>query len=189
MIDLPEDTIIYGIVPGGNTAIYNYVIVNNGNTNIQLSNFALTHPAELSFLSGGTDTTLAPGESHAVRINCSPVTSDSIRAFLSFNTSATGNSFVSVPVFVNDLLFNSTEDILSSASVYPVPAHDLIHVSFSKTIHEFEWIISDFTGRKFSAGSAQGQNSIISINGMTPGMYLLHIHSDGVVRNTKILIY
>ena len=64
--DLTQDTAIYSFVPANTTADYNYVLVNNGNTAIDISNVQLTHPVELSITSGGTNTTLQPGENVVV---------------------------------------------------------------------------------------------------------------------------
>jgi hypothetical protein len=82
LIDLPEDTIVYGTIPANTPVAYNYVIVNNGNIPVSLSNFSLSQPAELSFTQFGNDTTLDPGDGINIQITCNTPAADSIRALL-----------------------------------------------------------------------------------------------------------
>ena len=98
-IDLPEDTILYGSIPVGSPTVFHYVIVNNGNADVSLDNFSLDHPAELSFQSGGTTTTLAPGEAHGIDIACQPLNTNSLRAHLLYTSNASNHTSVSVPIF------------------------------------------------------------------------------------------
>ncbi len=186
-IDLVQDTITYGTVPSGTPVLFNYVIVNNGNTNIHFSNFNLTHPAELSFASTGNDTTIAPGESLPVLIRCLTVDADSIHAFLSFNTDATGNSSVSIPIFVNDSIFTGIEEIYSDIIISPNPAHDRLNVSFIQSAGTFKWALYDIAGKKISS-SLLGVDGVIDLNGIGSGIYILQLVGKNGVANRKVVV-
>jgi hypothetical protein len=186
-IDLTEDTIIYGTVQPATPVIFNYVIVNNGNTTIHFSNFSLTHPAELNFASSGNDTTLAPGDALSLKIRCFVSNTDSIRAFLSFNTDATGNTQVVIPVFVNDLVYTYVNEIANDFSISPNPAHDYIQVSLDKNSEMFRYNLSDIAGRKIFS-NAEAIEGKLSLTGVTPGIFILQAVSKKSIMNKKIII-
>ena len=188
-LNIPEDTIVYGTIQTGVPVTFNFVIVNNGNQSINLSNFNLTHSSELTFVAGGSNNTLSPGESQAVKISCTTLSSDSIRAFLSFNTTATGLFNVSVPIFVNDLLVNNVDNIFSNVSVTPNPAHDQLHIKFTKNFSYSDWALFDIRGKKISSGKVSGIDTIIGLEGVNAGVYILKLNSASGNWNTKVLIY
>jgi hypothetical protein len=173
-IDITQDTIIYGTVQPNIPAVFNFVIVNNGNGDILFSNFNLTHAAELSFVSGGNDTTISPGESLALKIQCLTTVTDSIRAFLTFNTNATGNNFVSVPIFVNDAIFSNVDEVYSRISVSPVPARENLTVTFPNRLEVLHYTLFDITGKKIIS-SVLNDSRAISLSNIKAGIYLLQI--------------
>ncbi len=121
-IDLTEDTIVYGFVQQGTPVVFHYVIVNNGNAAVQFSNFSLSQ-AELTFQSGGSNTTLAPGEALALDIKLITTNSDSIHAFLNFNTDDPGHQSVAVPVYANDSVLNGIAELEEEeVTIFPNPA-------------------------------------------------------------------
>lgn len=185
-IDLTEDTIIYGTVQQGNPAIYNYVIVNNGNTDIQFSNFNLTHPAVLSFATPANDTMISPGESLPLQIRCETVTTDSIRGHLTFNTNASGNLQVSVPVFVNDLVFTTIEETAADFIVAPNPANDYLFIVMPGGAPvKFE--LFDLHGKSIISSIAEN-NSGINLEKILPGIYFLRISGNINPVMKKIII-
>jgi hypothetical protein len=169
-VDLPEDTIIYGTIPTNTNVTYNYVIVNDGNIPLSLSNFSLTHPAELSFTSGANDTTLSPGDGINVQITCNTPAPDSIRAFLTFNTNSPGHFGVSVPVFVNDSIYTSISENEYSFNIYPNPAHESITISRTNKQNE-KWYIFNLTGKNV----ADGTGDKIETGNFIPGVYFLKV--------------
>ncbi len=186
LIDLTQDTIIYGTVQSGMPVDFNFVIVNNGNTNIHFSNFNLTHPAELSFEANGNDSTIFPGESLPVKIRCFTTTPDSIQAFLTFNTDATGNTFVSIPIFINDLVFTGTPEIFSNVTISPNPAHNQLKVSFNHSFQKINWTIFDIAGNKI-VSSFLRNDGIIDLDGLSSGVYILQLIEKNGVANRKII--
>lgn len=186
-IDLSQDTIIYGVVQPGSPATYNYVIVNNGNTNIQLSNFNLSHSPELTFSTPPSDTTILPGESLALQIQCLTSLPDSIRGFLTFNSNATGNISVSVPVFVNDLIFTLVAELQSGFTVSPNPATDKIFIISDKFFSNYTATLYDVAGKNISFSSFN-TSSEIDLDGISKGIYFLRIASEDKIVVRKIVL-
>jgi hypothetical protein len=187
-IDIPEDTIVYGTVNPGIPAVYNYVLENIGNTNINFSNFNLTHPAELSFQSSGNDTTIAPGESLKLQIRCLTTVTDSIRAFLSFNTNASGQSSVMVPIFVNDAIFSDIKEVFNEAVIYPNPAQDKIVISTNYYFTNDEAALYDMTGRLVLTAPLEGKNNTLDLGKVAQGVYLLKLTSENSSISKRIIV-
>lgn len=190
--DLTQDTAIYGFVPSNTAADFNYVLVNNGNTAIDISNVQLTHPAELSITSGNTNTTLQPGEAHNIVMHYLSSTTDSVRAFLSFHLAEVGGSGqqnVSIPVFVNDMIFSSISDVSKeSLTVYPNPVHDRLYVRSSTANSEF-WLVST-DGKSIDMKSGSSNETVeFDLNGLAQGTYFLKEISKGSIQYSKIIVY
>ena len=134
-LDVTQDTLIYGTVPANSNTDFQLVLVNRGNTQVLLSQFSLSQPAKFSFQGGGNDTTLNPGEALIVAIQYFSTTTDSVRASLNFQTNVSGLSQVSIPIFVNDLIFTGISEVGTNLfSIYPNPASDRIYLKFSDLI-------------------------------------------------------
>jgi deoxyribonuclease-1 len=186
-IDLTQDTINYGIVQPGTPVIFNFVIVNYGNSNVTFTNMNVSHATELSFVSGGNDTVISPGESLPVQIQCLVTNTDSIRAFLTFNTDATGNASVTIPVFVNDLVFTSVNEIFSDVIVSPNPAHDHLKIKTKNNSGIIDWRLFDVTGKKISSSSFK-QDCEIDLSGITRGIYILQFIGESGNMVKKIIV-
>ena len=190
--DLTQDTAIFGFVPSNTAADFNYVLVNNGNTAIDISNIQLTHPAELSFTSGGANATLQPGEAHNIGIQYLSPTTDSVRAFLSFELAEVGGSGqqnVSIPVFVNDLIFSNISDVSKlTMNVYPNPAHERVYVSTSTLNSEFQLMSLD--GKIIVAKRNSSASTIeFDLNDIASGTYILKQISQESIQYSKIIVY
>lgn len=136
-LDVIQDTMIYGSVTAGIAADYRFTVVNRGNTTITLSQFSLSQPTLFSFVSGGNDTTISPGESLGLNIRFLSSTADSVRARLNFQSNVPGLSQVTVPIFVNDLIFNTVSEIgTSSISLFPNPVFDRLQLNLFPTLTE-----------------------------------------------------
>ncbi|MEO5572354.1 MAG: endonuclease [Bacteroidia bacterium] len=178
--DLPQDTIIYGYVALSVNNIFHFVIVNNGNTNVQFSNFSLSHPGMLSFQAGGSNTVLVPGESLGLDINFFTTVPDSIHGFLNFNTDVTGQSLVTIPIFANDPVFNSVHELREEIiTLFPIPAQDFVTVSFPDHFSKYKISLIDFTGKILSVPlQNQVQNTInINLYQFAAGIYFVKIEN------------
>ncbi len=134
-LDVTQDTLVYGTVPANSNTDFHLVLVNRGNTPVQLSQFSLSQPSKFSFPGAGNDTTLNPGEALIVAVRYFSTTTDSVRAWLNFQTSVSGQSQVSIPIFVNDLIFTGISELGTNLfSIYPNPATDRIYLEFSDQV-------------------------------------------------------
>ncbi len=177
-IDLTQDTIIYGFVQQGTPAVFHFVIVNNGNTDVQFSNFTLSQP-ELSFQSGGANSTLAAGEALTLDLKLLAQNNDSIHAFLNFNTDDPSHSSVSVPVYVNDSVFSNVNEIEGGEfEVFPNPVKDklIIHDSQFQG-NRCQLKLFDTMGREIFAKEFSSVNCELSASNLLSGIYFLKITS------------
>ena len=100
-VDLTEASINYGSVQVNANPYYIYTIVNNGNQPVDFTNFSLTDN-HLSFEPGyGVNTTLNPGEALNVAVRLTANSPFILNAALQFNTNASGNLNVNIPITAN----------------------------------------------------------------------------------------
>lgn len=177
-LDITQDTIIYGNVSASTATDFNLVLVNRGNTVVNLSQFSLSHPGILSFANGGNDTTLNSGESLGVNVRYLSSTTDSVRGWLSFQTNVSGLNFVNIPLFVNDLIFSSVNEISQNVfTIYPNPASDKIGLKFFQeipfaSIIEIRAINGSLVKRLEILDKAS--ELMISLDDIEPGVYFLN---------------
>jgi hypothetical protein len=159
-LDFLQDTIIYGYVQQGIPSVFHFVFVNDGNTTVQLSGFSLSHPA-LSFQSGGSGGSLAPGEAWDVYIQLITADNDPLQAFLEFNTDDPLHLSVSVPIYANDSVFDFVNEPMEAAiSIFPVPAANELNIT----------------------GKWTGMHTITAYD--VPGRWVLELESQGPMRHT-----
>ena len=188
-IDPAQDTIIYGFVQQGTPEVFHYVIVNNGNSDVQLSDFSLSQP-ELTFQSGGNDTVLAAGEALALDIRLVAADADSIHAFLNFNSDDAAHASVSIPVFANDSILNHVGDFDSDEfGIYPNPVRDELRIQNSD--FKIKGVrINDAFGKEIMIERQAGNSSlIIPVSGLARGIYFVVIETETNIFFRKILKY
>ncbi len=190
--DLTQDTIIYGYIPISTPTDFNYVLVNKGNTQIDISSIQVTHPAEMTIISGGGNSTLQSGDASNIVIRYNSITTDSVRAFLSFQlneTNGVGSYAASIPIFVNDNFFNSVNDIDELSSlVYPNPVHDQLVIE-SKN-QSFDVLLMDVEGRVVKTATvSKGERVLISTESLSPGTYILKQSTSMKVYYSKLIVY
>ena len=186
-VDLPQDTIIYGYVPLGVPADFHYVIVNNGNADVQLSNFSLSNP-ELTFQTGGVNTTLAAGEALAVDIRLITQNNNSLHAFLNFNTNDPAHQAVSIPVYANDSVFDNVGEVGDGGlSVSPNPAHENLTIK-SEGMNVAGLSVYDATGRiVIELQNLSGDTQVLQVNELQTGVYILKIGFGGNIVLRKFM--
>ena len=143
---------------------------------MQLTGFTLSDP-ELTFLAGGNDVTVNPGESHVVSIRLTPVSTNALHAFLTFNSNVSGHLNVSIPVYANDSVFDNVDELTeNSITISPVPAGDLVTVkSFPGELNGIS--IYDIAGRKLVENKTVISSSelVTDVSTLSPGVYLIGI--------------
>lgn len=127
-LNLTEDVIDYGTVFGNSDVDYFYVVVNNGNTTLSLTDFTLGDP-QLSFAPGsGADITLEPGGAHTVVVRLNMAPNASLSSTLSVNTGST-QGVVQVPIQAVSEGPNAVSDqLIQRVEVYPNPVAEYISV-------------------------------------------------------------
>ena len=185
-VDLTEDTIVYGYVTTALSQVFNYVIVNDGNMDINLTNFNLSNPGILTFQSGGSNLILPPGEAHVVEINLVTANSGPVHESLTFQSNVPGHANVSIPIYANDPVINNVSENLSgSIQLYPNPTKGkLFLTNFHSRILKVN--IMDVSGREIKSGwnFLHSANSImLDISTLDFGTYFLFINTDdGIVK-------
>lgn len=179
--DLTQDTIVYGYVQQGFSNVFHFVIVNNGNVPVNFINFNLSNPGILNFQSGGNDATLQPGESLTMDINCVTSSANALQGQLTFNTDVAGHVSVSVPIFVNDPVFNSINEFtVSTFSLFPNPVKDYLTIQFDDNSRcRYSILLTDITGRLVNSFSPVSNAGLYTINisAMNSGLYFLKVEN------------
>jgi len=169
-------------------------VVNNGNTSIHLSNFSLTQPSIFQFSTGGSDTTISPGEAMAIDINCTVTNSSAVQGLLHFNSDASGFSSVNIPLYVNDPVFNYIETAEEKPiELYPNPASDYLRIRIPNENPDLRFEFYSPRGELLEDGLlenlAEHNNSrVLSLNKFADGIYLLRISGDGYSRSMLTVI-
>ena len=140
LMDLTQDTIVYGYVQPSVAHVFHYVIVNHGNTAIYFSNISVSNSGLFSFLSGGNDTIIDPGEALGIDLRLFTSNQNSIHDSLMFQTDVTGFNRVKIPIYANDPVVNGiqqqqTDGFLEAGiQLYPNPTNDKLFLTsaFSK---------------------------------------------------------
>jgi deoxyribonuclease-1 len=190
-VDFTQDTIVYGFVQQSTAAVFNYVIVNKGNTVIQFSNFNLSNPAILSFQSGGNNVTLAPGEAHVIEINLTTLNASVVHEFLTFNTNVSGSTNVSVPIYANDSIVSgilANENTSSGIEIFPNPAHEQLLLTANQ--HKLKSVrIIDAFGRevKNETDLQSVQALVLDVKSLHPGIYFLFVITESGMLNSRFI--
>ncbi|MBP6334448.1 MAG: endonuclease [Bacteroidia bacterium] len=185
-LDVIQDTMIYGTVSPGLMVDFRFVLVNHGNSTISLSQFQLSHSGILSFASGGNDTTLAPGESIGLDIRFLSFTTDSVRGWLTFQTSVPGQNVVSVPIFVNDLIFNSVaENTPELFRISPNPTSEFLNITFVKeTSIDYDFSLYSMNGSLLKEFSISNSHELIDLSDYSAGIYFLKYRNSATGWNS-----
>lgn len=189
-LNLSQDSMILGTVAPASTVNYKYIVVNNGNTNISLSNFSLSHPGIFSFAGSSSDTLLSPGEALQLDISCSPLNTDSVRGWLSFNSNVPGRAQVAVPVFMNDrILTSANEPSGLFFHLYPNPASTHINIRTDEVnASDAMLTIRDMRGRIVFQQYAgiQQDDYTVWLGALAEGLYSVEI--NGVQHSYRQLL-
>ena len=189
-VDVTEDTIIYGYVSQGADVDFNFVVVNNGTADFDLTNFTLSDP-QLTFLAGSNDGIVNPGESHIVSIRLTATSTSALHAILTFNTTVSGHLNVAVPIFANDSVFDNVEEINpNDIAISPVPAGNFVRVQSSgKKINGVN--VYDVAGKNLieEKTSVSPSEVLADVSSLAPGIYLIAIEVNQKIFFRKFMKY
>jgi hypothetical protein len=194
-LDQTDSLIDYGFVPAFSNTTYNYVIVNKGNTTLNLSNFGLSNSSFFSFANGtGSNTSLLPGEDLTIQIALATNSSDSLVEFLSFDSNIPNANTFQIPIFANyyqlPLKINETVAMKPELLLFPnpnrgelnlqydlddnSPADLLIYNSYGEIVHQ---------QRLNNSGLLQ-----VSLIDFADGIYTCSIKSDAGIVHKKLVL-
>jgi len=178
--DLVDSVIDYGHIASGANYIYNAIIVNNGNQDVNFSNFALSNSSVLSFEPGsGNDTTLLPGEALNIRISLNPVSNDSIKEQLIFDNNASG-----IADTISIIAYPNTTDVFDiynehgSITLYPNPVTDqcFIYFDYPESLLNYTIQIVNTLGEDIELPYDKNSNTIsLDTKELSSGIYFIII--------------
>ncbi len=191
-IDLTEDTIVYGFVQQSISSIFQYVVVNKGNTTVHLANFNLSDPAILTFESGGANVSLSPGEAHLIEVKLLTINSNPVHESLSFITDISGQPFVSIPIYANDSVVSGIHLIGGNFSsdgpdIFPNPVSDKLFIS--SPISKIRSVkIIDMLGQEVRTEIVPVLNDVtLDVSNFKDEVYFLFIETDGGILKRKFV--
>lgn len=178
---LSESSIAYDTVYAQEEVIYDYVIVNEGNQDLALSNFSLADNY-LSFEgTSGDDLSLAPGESHAIKVSLFAPANTALTSSLSFDTNIPGSQPITIPITAVSVGANSIDAQLRdkvALHVYPNPAKSVLWVNYAEGLtQEISVQVFDMRGRAVTKVHRldRGNRLPISLQSLPSGPYFLKV--------------
>ena len=187
--EIYENIIDYGNIGISFNYIYSFIIINDGNQPLQLSNFNLSNNNLLGFTSGGASNTLAPGESYKTEINISPLTVGNINEQLTFNTNNPSFTTVQVPIMANAVV-NVIEEIDSeSLQVFPNPCSGSVNVIYKGRQQDINFILTNELGQPVAVDILKNNNIYtLSMQMLPNGFYILTGNNSlGNIYNKKLI--
>lgn len=177
-----SDTLIdFKTIPSGNTIVYQLVMVNHGRLPISINGLNIAG-TDFGFDTGfGNDTSIAPGESIALKVTCN-TTNSVANSTLSFNTNVSGQNVVSIPLTATTS--TSTEKINQNAGfkLFPNPSTGMYNLEIQDYVSETVSIeVLDLNGRiVFNHNRFIGSGNLVQLqlNNLSNGVYLVRVNSN-----------
>lgn len=128
-IDITQASINFGTV--STDTLFNYIIVNTGNSAITLSNISLSNTTDLSFDRAFTPTiSVNPGEAFTFPIKLQVNNFGSVSETLIFSTGLPGSQGnITVPITANIVTSLGEISFEQSISVFPNPVNNLLNIN------------------------------------------------------------
>lgn len=70
-------------------------------------------------------------------------------------------------------------------SIYPIPAYDVINISYNPFIGQRPYSIMDAAGRIIARGKITGNTNTVDVKSLAPGLYFLQIDGEGCEKVLK----
>ncbi len=186
-IDVTQASINFGTV--SKDTLFNYIIVNTGNTVITLSNISLSNTTDLSFDRALTPTiSVNPGESFIFPIKLQANNFGSVSETLSFSTGLPGSQGnIIVPITANIVTSLGEISFDNSISVFPNPINNRLSIN-SKVNGKLIVRLYNSHGQAITIEQFNGMGThTLNTSELSKGVYFLEL-SDSNERITKKLI-
>jgi len=182
-IDITQPTISFGTV--NTDTLFNYIIVNTGNTTLNLTNITLSNTTDLSFSPAiGASATLNEGEAFVFPIKLTANTFGALTETLSFNTGLPGSQgSITVPITANVVTSLGEISLNESISIFPNPMNNQLNINSSYN-GKLDVKLYNLLGQPTAIDQINNNGSIqINTTELPEGVYLLEL-SNG---NERIL--
>jgi hypothetical protein len=99
-----------------------------------------------------------------------------------FSTCGNTNSDTTAEKSFTTKFSNINEVFSTQWQLYPNPANDILQINFSgnSILSNTTLVITDITGKQLLTRVVESKTEIISLTGLSKGMYLLHIYREGM---------
>ncbi len=170
----------FGYVAPPATVTYYYIMVNDGNQPINITNLMLGDPT-LSFSNGtGVDQTIAPGEAATIEVTATVNNNNTVSTDLTFNTNIPGQASFTVPVFLNVVI--GVDEMMSNNAVtlYPNPTSDVLYIQGPLSERALV-VVYDELGKRVLEQQVQftAAQATIDVSALPVGNYLLEVAGKG----------
>ena len=195
-VDFTDSIIDFGFITSPGSYVYNYVLVNKGNSAVNFTNLNFTNSSILSFANGsGANAVLQPGEALTIKVNLNPSSNDSLVEFLNFDTDLPNSPTVHVPIFANyyHLPLNSTHLFLNAPEmqVLPNPSNGDVKLNYNlKHQEEAQLLVYDLLGNKIFESKVNSTETSFEFNlkNYNAGIYLCKLQSAAGASVKKIVL-
>lgn len=174
-IDITQPTISFGTV--NSDTLFNYIIVNTGNTALNLTNITLSNTTDLSFSPAiGASATLNVGEAFVFPIKLSASTFGTLSETLSFNTGLPGSQgSISVPITANVVTSLGEITWEQSISIFPNPVNNQLNINSSYS-GKLDVKLYNLLGQPTAVDQINSNGNIqINTTELPEGVYLLEL--------------
>jgi endonuclease I len=174
-IDITQPTISFGTV--NSDTLFNYIIVNTGNTALNLTNITLSNTTDLSFSPAiGASATLNVGEAFVFPIKLSANTFGTLSETLSFNTGLPGSQgSISVPITANVVTSLGEITWEQSISIFPNPVNNQLNINSSYS-GKLDVKLYNLLGQPTAVDQINSNGNIqINTTELPEGVYLLEL--------------
>jgi hypothetical protein len=186
-IDITQASINFGTV--NKDTLFNYIIVNTGNSAITLSNISISNYTNLSFDRVFTPTiNVNPGEAFTFPIKLTTNTFGNISETLSFNTGLPGSQGnITVPITANVITSLGEIALAHSIAVFPNPLKS--QLTINSQVNGSVWVrLYNAQGQAAAAAQLNGVGThTLNTEELNKGVYFLEL-SNGNERITKKLV-
>jgi hypothetical protein len=186
-VDVTQSSINFGTV--STDTLFNYIIVNTGNTTLNLTNIALSNTTDLSFSPAiGASATLNAGEAFVFPIKLSTNTFGTVSETLSFNTGLPGSQgSITIPITANVVTSLGEITLEQSINIFPNPMQNQLTIN-STYNGQLNVRLYNLLGQPTAVDQINNNGSIqINTTELPEGVYLLEL-TNGTERILKKII-
>ncbi|MGD1845761.1 MAG: endonuclease [Salibacteraceae bacterium] len=186
---LASDTVHFNTLAIGDTGYFDLVLVNNGNQDLVLSNFAATLTLDQNLFGlPASPLTLVPGEDLTLNLKFVATSSSALNTVLMFNHNLPNSPGVSSVPLVGDVVVNVNDWVLAQPGIeaFPVPASELLHLKSTKAIGRV--VVADLSGKVWMQERVPGTTTQLDLSSLASGVYFLQFVDHAAQKPQRIVV-